>query len=101
MLPLTTCTCVDVVQVIVTVPLAVLKANMVAFSPPLSARKKAAIENLGAGLVEKVRSDVVGFLLGWWKRWGGAGVEVGWGWSGRRGGGGAGVVEDVSAGGED
>ena len=43
------------VQVIVTVPLAVLKANMVAFSPPLCARKKAAIKNLGAGLVEKVK----------------------------------------------
>ncbi len=41
-------------QVIVTVPLAVLKANMVTFTPALSAKKKAAIQNLGAGLVEKV-----------------------------------------------
>ncbi len=41
-------------QVIVTVPLAVLKANMVTFTPTLNAKKKAAIQNLGAGLVEKV-----------------------------------------------
>ena len=39
---------------IVSVPLAVLKANMVTFTPSLNARKKAAIQNLGAGLVEKV-----------------------------------------------
>ena len=43
-----------IMQVIVTVPLAVLKANMVNFTPVLSPRKKAAIQNLGAGLVEKV-----------------------------------------------
>ena len=42
------------VQVIVTVPLAVLKANMVTFTPALNTKKKAAIQNLGAGLVEKV-----------------------------------------------
>ena len=54
------CVCVHVCahvcppQVIVTVPLAVLKNNMVAFTPPLNPRKKAAIENIGAGLVEKV-----------------------------------------------
>ncbi len=41
-------------QVIVTVPLAVLKANMVTFTPALSTRKKCALEDLGAGLVEKV-----------------------------------------------
>ena len=41
-------------QVILTVPLAVLKANMVTFTPSLSVRKKAAIQKLGAGLVEKV-----------------------------------------------
>lgn len=41
-------------KVLVTVPLAVLKANMVTFTPPLNSRKKAAIQNLGAGLVEKV-----------------------------------------------
>ncbi len=46
---------------IVTVPLAVLKANMVAFSPSLSAKKKAAIENIGAGLVEKVCCGKVSF----------------------------------------
>lgn len=50
---LSVCVCV---KVIVTVPLAVLKANMVAFSPPLSPRKKKAIESIGAGLVEKVRT---------------------------------------------
>ena len=42
-------------------PLAVLKANMVAFSPSLSAKKKAAIENIGAGLVEKVCCGKVSF----------------------------------------
>ena len=35
-------------------PLAVLKANMVTFTPSLNSRKKAAIQNMGAGLVEKV-----------------------------------------------
>lgn len=47
-------------QVLVTVPLAVLKANMVTFTPPLNSRKKAAIQNLGAGLVEKVPPSVHG-----------------------------------------
>lgn len=41
-------------QVVVTIPLAVLKAGVVSFSPPLTARKVEAIERLGAGLVEKV-----------------------------------------------
>ena len=41
-------------QVIVTVPLAVLKSNMVTFNPPLDERKRQAIDKLGAGLVEKV-----------------------------------------------
>lgn len=41
-------------RVIITVPLAVLKANMVTFTPPLNSRKKTAIQKLGAGLVEKV-----------------------------------------------
>ena len=49
------CVCVRAcAQVIVTVPLAVLKGNMVTFTPPLNSHKKAAIQNLGAGLVEKV-----------------------------------------------
>lgn len=39
---------------IVTVPLAVLKSNMVTFNPPLDERKRQAIDKLGAGLVEKV-----------------------------------------------
>lgn len=38
-----------------TVPLAVLKSNMVTFNPPLDERKRQAIDRLGAGLVEKVR----------------------------------------------
>ena len=37
-----------------TVPLAVLKSNMVTFNPPLDERKRQAIDKLGAGLVEKV-----------------------------------------------
>ena len=42
-------------QVVVTIPLAVLKAGVVSFSPSLTAGKVEAIERLGAGLVEKVR----------------------------------------------
>lgn len=53
-----------------TVPLAVLKANMVTFTPTLNAKKKAAIQNLGAGLVEKVNilRSVFGATL--WHVWG-------------------------------
>jgi len=40
--------------VLVTVPLGVLKAKMIAFSPPLPGWKKAAIERLGFGPIEKV-----------------------------------------------
>ena len=40
-------------QVVVTVPLSVLKAGHIQFSPPLGDRKSAAITRLGAGLVEK------------------------------------------------
>ena len=39
---------------VVTVPLGVLKRGDVTFSPPLPARKRAAIENLGFGVLNKV-----------------------------------------------
>lgn len=39
---------------IVTVPLGVLKAHSIAFDPPLPEPKLAAIENIGAGVVEKI-----------------------------------------------
>ena len=41
-------------RVIVTVPLALLKAEMIKFCPPLPERKVAAIRSLGAGIIEKV-----------------------------------------------
>ncbi len=37
-----------------TVPLSVLKSNMIRFTPALPERKTQAIQSLGAGLVEKV-----------------------------------------------
>lgn len=40
-------------HVLVTVPLGVLKAGSIAFSPPLSARKLRAIDQLGMGLLNK------------------------------------------------
>lgn len=40
---------------IIAVPLAVLKSEAITFDPPLSERKRGAIQRLGAGLVEKVR----------------------------------------------
>ena len=42
-------------QVIVTVPLSLLKSERIRFNPDLPERKKAAISNLGAGLIEKVK----------------------------------------------
>lgn len=50
--------------VIVTVPLGVLKAHSIEFEPPLSARKLAAIERLGVGLLAKV---VLRFDQVWWR----------------------------------
>jgi monoamine oxidase len=41
-------------QVVVTLPLGVLKAGVVPFDPPLPDRKREAIERLGAGHVDKV-----------------------------------------------
>jgi len=40
--------------VLVTLPLAILQQNKVTFSPPLPASKLHAIQNLGAGVMEKV-----------------------------------------------
>lgn len=40
--------------VLVTLPLAVLRRNSVAFTPPLPAAKLQAIQNLGVGVMEKV-----------------------------------------------
>ena len=41
-------------RVIVTVPLALLKAEVIRFCPPLPERKVEAIRSLGAGIIEKV-----------------------------------------------
>ena len=41
-------------QVIVTVPLYLLKSKRLKFTPDLPDRKQAAINSLGAGLIEKV-----------------------------------------------
>jgi len=40
--------------VLVTLPLAILRQNTVAFSPPLPASKLQAIQSLGVGVMEKV-----------------------------------------------
>ena len=45
---------VEADRVIVTVPLGVLKADTIAFDPPLSEDKRGAIERLGFGLLDKV-----------------------------------------------
>lgn len=50
---------------IVTVPLGVLKAQSIAFDPPLPELKLAAIENIGAGVVEKI---VLTFTEPFWRR---------------------------------
>jgi lysine-specific histone demethylase 1 len=42
--------------VLVTVPLGVLKAGSIAFQPPLPQRKQEAIERMGFGTLNKVRS---------------------------------------------
>ena len=42
-------------QVIVTVPLSLLKSERIRFNPDLPEKKKAAISSLGAGLIEKVK----------------------------------------------
>ena len=44
----------DTGNVIVTVPIGVLKANTIAFNPPLPAWKSKAIERMGVGVVEKI-----------------------------------------------
>ena len=50
-------------RVIVTVPLGVLKAQTIAFDPPLPERKRRAIERLGFGLLNKV---VLSFEEAFW-----------------------------------
>lgn len=49
-----TCYCLFTLQVIVTVPLLLLKKGRLKFTPDLPTRKQTAISNLGAGLIEKV-----------------------------------------------
>ena len=45
-------------QVVVTVPLALLKSEVISFNPPLPKKKTDAIKRLGAGLIEKVRNTL-------------------------------------------
>jgi len=53
--------------VLVTLPLAILRQNTVAFSPPLPPSKLQAIKNLGVGVMEKVLfcSLVTAYLHSW------------------------------------
>ena len=46
-----------------TVPLSVLKSNMICFTPSLPERKTQAIQSLGAGLVEKVGGAFVHVIV--------------------------------------
>jgi monoamine oxidase len=55
-------------DVIVTVPLGVLKSGAIAFNPPLSAERRGAIERLGMGSYEKV---VLNFSSEFWRTDGG------------------------------
>jgi monoamine oxidase len=50
----TSCGAFRAARVVLTLPLGVLKAGNVAFTPALPERKRAAIERLGVGLVEKI-----------------------------------------------
>ena len=53
-------------QVIVTVPLSLLKSERIRFNPDLPEEKKAAISNLGAGLIEKVKKNANWMVkMGW------------------------------------
>jgi hypothetical protein len=45
---------IDAARCVVTVPLGVLKSNAIVFSPPLSARKRDAIDTLGVGNENRV-----------------------------------------------
>ena len=55
--------CLCTLQVIVTVPLFLLKKGRLKFTPDLPPRKQAAISNLGAGLIEKVYQTAFTTLL--------------------------------------
>lgn len=44
---------------LVTVPLAILKANGITFEPELPDKKWKAIDKLGAGVIEKVRGNLL------------------------------------------
>ena len=50
----TSCGAFRAARVLITLPLGVLKAGSVAFEPALPERKRAAIERLGVGLVDKI-----------------------------------------------
>lgn len=50
--------------VVISLPLGVLKANAVAFDPPLPLRKQHAIDRLGFGILNKV---LLGFDVAFWK----------------------------------
>lgn len=54
--------CLCTLQVIVTVPLFLLKKGRLKFTPDLPPRKQAAISNLGAGLIEKVYQNAFATL---------------------------------------
>jgi hypothetical protein len=47
----------------VTVPLSLLKSEIISFTPPLPTKKTDAIKRLGAGLIEKVRMDHLHYRL--------------------------------------
>ena len=51
--------CVSIcAQVVVTVPLAVLRSGDIQFHPPLPARKMDALKRLGVGVIEKVTTRI-------------------------------------------
>ena len=53
-------------KVVVTVPLALLKSEVISFNPPLPKKKTDAIKRLGAGLIEKV---ILSFSVCFWRKY--------------------------------